>query len=208
LQYLTLNALTEKYAGRPFRILGFPCNQFGKQEPGANSTEIYNALKYVRPGNGFVPNFDLFEKSEINGADEIPVYTFLKSRCDATRQTFKPAKFLFHEPLHVADVRWNFEKFLLDHEGNPVYRYDEKVDPLEISPDIDNLLQKMSPAEVRGPPGVGPPGVGPQVAPAPAIRIRGPLGGTSVVPARSRDQTPASTRRIVPISRLQYYGLG
>ncbi|CAG0923018.1 unnamed protein product, partial [Notodromas monacha] len=50
----------------------------GKQEPGANATEIYNALEFVRPGNGFVPNFQLFKKIEVNGANEIPLYTFLK----------------------------------------------------------------------------------------------------------------------------------
>lgn len=60
-------------------ILGFPSNQFGKQEPGENS-EILPSLKYVRPGGGFVPNFQLFEKGDVNGEKEQKFYTFLKVR--------------------------------------------------------------------------------------------------------------------------------
>jgi glutathione peroxidase len=49
-----------------------------QQEPGANGTEIFNGIQYVRPGNGFVPNFKLFKKIEVNGDEEEPLYTFLK----------------------------------------------------------------------------------------------------------------------------------
>ena len=55
------------------------CTSF-QQEPGANGTEILNGIQYVRPGNGFVPNFQLFQKIEINGDTEEPLYTFLKVR--------------------------------------------------------------------------------------------------------------------------------
>ena len=84
-QYYALNALTERYADKPFKILGFPCNQFLRQvehheeyersvkcnmicaqEPGKNASEIYASLKHVRPGNGFVPNFELFAKTEVS----------------------------------------------------------------------------------------------------------------------------------------------
>lgn len=61
-----------------FSVLAFPCNQFMYQEPGANSKEILNGLKCVRPGNGFQPNFPLFQKIKVNGKNEDPIYTFLK----------------------------------------------------------------------------------------------------------------------------------
>lgn len=61
-----------------FDVLGFPSNQFGTQEPGSTPDEIMNGLKYVRPGNGFVPMFKLFEKGDVNGAKENPLFTHLK----------------------------------------------------------------------------------------------------------------------------------
>ncbi|XP_017373977.1 glutathione peroxidase 6 isoform X1 [Cebus imitator] len=78
-QYPELNALQEELKSLGVIVLGFPCNQFGKQEPGANS-EILLGLKYVRPGSGFVPNFQLFEKGDVNGEKEQKVFTFLKSQ--------------------------------------------------------------------------------------------------------------------------------
>ena len=86
-QYLSLNALTERYADKPFKIIGFPCNQFLRQvreteidvqikisirilkniqEPGANASEIFASLKHVRPGHGFVPNFEMFAKTDVS----------------------------------------------------------------------------------------------------------------------------------------------
>ena len=94
-QYYSLNALTEKYAERPFNILGFPCNQFLRQvrsslmtdfkpdimfiaqEPGANASEIFAVLKHVRPGDGFVPNFEMFAKSDVSFVFSVPfIVTF------------------------------------------------------------------------------------------------------------------------------------
>ena len=81
-QYHKLNALQDTEGGNldscGLRIVGFPCNQFGFQEPGENKYEIMNGLKYVRPGNGFVPNFPLFEKRDVNGEKENEIYTFFK----------------------------------------------------------------------------------------------------------------------------------
>jgi len=142
-QYYSLNALTEKYADQPFKILGFPCNQFLRQEPGANASEIFAVLKHVRPGDGFVPNFEMFAKSDVNGKDENPIYTFLKSRCPSIRKIFQASYKLYYEPYHQDDIRWNFEKFLLNEKGEPVRRYDESLDPMEIVPDIDALLKNM-----------------------------------------------------------------
>ncbi|XP_063115821.1 epididymal secretory glutathione peroxidase isoform X2 [Cavia porcellus] len=76
-QYPELNALQEELKPFGLVVLGFPCNQFGKQEPGDNS-EILPGLKHVRPGGGFVPNFQLFEKGDVNGENEQKIFTFLK----------------------------------------------------------------------------------------------------------------------------------
>jgi len=141
-QYYSLNALTEKYADRPFKVLGFPCNQFLRQEPGANASEIYAVLKHIRPGGGFVPNFDMFAKSDVNGENQNPIYSWLKSRCPSVREEFQASYKLNYEPKHQTDIRWNFEKFLVDHKGQPVRRYDEALDPLDIVPDIDVLVNQ------------------------------------------------------------------
>jgi len=142
-QYYSLNALTEKYADKPFRILGFPCNQFLRQEPGANASEIFAVLKHVRPGDGFVPNFDMFAKSDVNGKNQNPIYKWLKDRCPSVREEFQASYKLYYEPYHQDDIRWNFEKFLLDYNGQPMRRYDESLDPLSIVPDIDILLDRL-----------------------------------------------------------------
>jgi len=142
-QYYALNALTEQYADKPFKILGFPCNQFLRQEPGANASEIFSVLRHVRPGDDFVPNFEMFAKTEVNGKNENPIYTFLKSRCPSVRKEFQAPYKLYYDPYHQDDIRWNFEKFLLDHRGQPIRRYDESLDPSEIVPDIDALINNI-----------------------------------------------------------------
>lgn len=58
--------------------MGFPCNQFGLQEPAENKYELLNGLKYVRPGYGFEPKFPLFEKRDVNGKNESKIYTLFK----------------------------------------------------------------------------------------------------------------------------------
>lgn len=85
-QYYQLNALQEDLLTSSdgstdscgLRVVGFPCNQFGYQEPGKNKYELTNGLKYVRPGYGFEPNFPLFEKRDVNGKNEDEIYTFFK----------------------------------------------------------------------------------------------------------------------------------
>lgn len=81
-QYPHLNALMREFSTGKYKcgfsVLAFPCNQFMYQEPGANAKEILNGLKCVRPGNGFEPNFPLFQKTQVNGKNEDPIYTFLK----------------------------------------------------------------------------------------------------------------------------------
>jgi len=130
----------ERYADKPFQILGFPSNQFLNQEPGSNSTEILNTLQFVRPGNGFQPNFPMLAKTDVNGEEENSIYTFLKSRCESPVEKFSDTWKLLYEPKHARDIRWNFEKFLVDANGAPIWRYYPSVDPILMVEDIDQLL--------------------------------------------------------------------
>ena len=74
-----MNALIDLFKYN-FDILAFPCNQFGLQEPGEND-EILNGIKYVRPGSGYEPKFEIAVKIDVNGPGEHPLYTYLKVRC-------------------------------------------------------------------------------------------------------------------------------
>jgi glutathione peroxidase len=80
-QYFGLNNLQEKYQSFDrcgLKILAVPCNQFAHQEPGKDAEEIYNGLKYVRPGRGFEPQMALLKKRDVNGRNEDNLYTWLK----------------------------------------------------------------------------------------------------------------------------------
>lgn len=117
-------------------MLGFPCNQFGLQEPGSGE-EILNGIRYVRPGGGFEPQMILLEKTEVNGDGESEIFTFLKSGCAYTDTDFDSPLKLYYSPLKVGDIHWNFEKFLIDKEGKPYTRYHPNV--VEIGPLIDDI---------------------------------------------------------------------
>lgn len=134
-----MNALQEQYAN-DLVVLGFPCNQFGQQEPGGTDVEILNGIRHVRPGNNFRPNFTLFRKIEVNGIREHPLYTYLKKTCPATRDFFAPSSKLDYSPFRVNDVRWNFEKFLIDRNGKPVKRYDASARLADMRADIEALI--------------------------------------------------------------------
>jgi len=84
----------------------------------------------------------MFAKSDVNGENQNPIYEFLKSRCPSVRAEFQPNYKLYYEPFHQDDIRWNFEKFLVNHKGQPVRRYDESLDPSKLVPDIDVLLEQ------------------------------------------------------------------
>lgn len=137
-----MNALMDKFP-QDLVILGFPCNQFGKQEPGANDEEIMNGVKYVRPGNNLVPKMEMFQKIDVNGPEAHELYQWLRSRCDPPELTFQSKEKLFYEGLHTHDIRWNWEKFLLDHRGNPFKRYAPSVKPNEtlFMDDLQELIQ-------------------------------------------------------------------
>ncbi|RUS72673.1 hypothetical protein EGW08_019569 [Elysia chlorotica] len=141
--YTGMNALNSKYSGRGLVILGFPSNIFLKQEPGANATEILNGVKYVRPGGGFVPNFQLFEKIDVNGNKEHKLYTYLKSYCPPTQTEFNPS-ILFYTPIKANDIQWNFEKFLVGPDGRILKRAGPGVDPATMEVDIESALSPAS----------------------------------------------------------------
>uniref|UniRef100_A0A8C0JRH6 glutathione peroxidase n=1 Tax=Canis lupus dingo TaxID=286419 RepID=A0A8C0JRH6_CANLU len=137
-----LNALQEELKSFGVVVLGFPCNQFGKQEPGKNS-EILSGLKHVRPGGGFVPNFQLFEKGDVNGEKEQKVFTFLKNSCPPTSDLLGSSNQLFWEPMKVHDIRWNFEKFLVGPDGVPVMRWFHQAPVSTVKADILAYLKQL-----------------------------------------------------------------
>jgi glutathione peroxidase len=119
-QYAALEALYRKYQSQGFTVLGFPCDQFGHQEPG-DATEIKNfcTLKYDI-------TFPLFAKIEVNGPHAHPLYEFLKS----ARRGF----------LWTKRIKWNFTKFLISREGAVIRRYAPVVSVERIEPDLKQLL--------------------------------------------------------------------
>lgn len=118
-QYEGLEELYKSLSPKGFVVLGFPCNQFLGQEPGtAEEIQNFCTTKYNI-------SFPLFEKIEVNGENAHPLYVFLKAA----------------QPLEGKnDIRWNFEKFLIDSKGNVVKRYSPKTKPADIKADIENLL--------------------------------------------------------------------
>ncbi|KAF7661494.1 hypothetical protein LDENG_00260060 [Lucifuga dentata] len=143
--YVEMNALQEEMKPLGLTLLGFPCNQFGKQEPGQNS-EILPGLMHVRPGKGFVPNFMLFEKGDVNGEKEQQVFTFLKNSCPPVGDSFgNPTSRLFWEPLKLTDIKWNFEKFLVGPDGKPVMRWHPSVAVSAIREGILKYFRQLYP---------------------------------------------------------------
>ncbi|XP_058522981.1 glutathione peroxidase 6 [Ochotona princeps] len=141
-QYPELNSLQEELKN-DVTVLGFPCNQFGKQEPGRNS-EILSGIQYVRPGGGFVPSFQLFEKGDVNGKNEQQVFTFLKNACPPTSELLGSPDYLFWDPMKVHDIRWNFEKFFVNSSGTPVMRWSHKIPVNKVKEDIISYLGQSS----------------------------------------------------------------
>uniref|UniRef100_A0A8K9WUX9 Glutathione peroxidase n=1 Tax=Oncorhynchus mykiss TaxID=8022 RepID=A0A8K9WUX9_ONCMY len=145
-----MNALHEEMKDYGFTILGFPSNQFGKQEPGENH-EILATLKHVRPGNGFVPNFLLFQRGDVNGDTEQGVYTFLKvsKLCFMCVSLHSPRCFIrgilsfFKSNFTINDIKWNFEKFLVGPDGKPVMRWFPRVPVSEVREDILKYIRQL-----------------------------------------------------------------
>lgn len=119
-QYEGLQKLYQEYEDKGLVVLGFPCNQFGGQEPGS-SEEIASFCKA-----NYGVTFPMFEKVDVNGEDEHPLYTYLKSE---------------QAGLLTDNIKWNFTKFLVDQNGKPVERYAPQTKPEAIKEDIEKLLK-------------------------------------------------------------------
>lgn len=141
-----MNELHSRYTAKGLVILGVPCNQFGHQENCKND-EILKSLKYVRPGNGFEPNFQLLEKVDVNGKDAHPLFVYLKDKlsspCDDAMALMTDPKFIIWSPVCRNDVSWNFEKFLVGPDGEPFKRYSRHFLTIDIEADIKKLLKKL-----------------------------------------------------------------
>ncbi|CAK6952502.1 glutathione peroxidase 1a [Scomber scombrus] len=141
-----MNELHSRYSAEGLFILGVPCNQFGYQE-NDNNSEILKSLKYVRPGNGFEPNFQLLEKMDVNGKDVHPLFVYLKEKlpspCDDAIALMNDPKFIIWSPVSRNDVSWNFEKFLISSDGEPYKRYSRNFLTIDIEADIKELLKRV-----------------------------------------------------------------
>lgn len=137
-QYDALEALYEKYQDQGFEILDFPCNQFLGQAPGEDE-EIHEFCTMK-----FGTKFPRFEKIDVNGKDEAPLYTYLKDQIgedfgdEETKKFEKKVKLL--KPFAKAtDIKWNFGKFLIDRQGNVV----ERFSPAYIGDEIENKIKEL-----------------------------------------------------------------
>ncbi|MEF3367820.1 glutathione peroxidase [Methylocystis sp. 9N] len=119
-QYAGLEALYRKFADKGFVVLGFPCNQFGAQEPGSEK-EIANFCS-----TNYDVTFPMFAKIEVNGEHAHPLYRLLKSEAPGI--------------LGSEAIKWNFTKFLVDRDGKVVKRYAPTDTPEQIEKDVEAPL--------------------------------------------------------------------
>jgi len=137
-----MNELCEKFPDK-LAVLSFPSNQFGHQE-NSGGQEIVNLLRHVRPGNGFEFKGEMFDKVEVNGENEHPLFTLLKEALpaphDDTESLMANPHFLIWKPVKRTDIAWNFEKFLIDADGIPIKRYSRNFPTKDIEEDIKNCL--------------------------------------------------------------------
>jgi glutathione peroxidase len=118
-QYKGLEALQQKHGARGFSVLGFPCNQFGRQEPG-NATEIGQFC-----ATNYAVSFPMFDKIDVNGNNAHPLYQYLRREKSG---------------LLGSSIKWNFTKFLIDRSGQVVGRYAPTTTPESLTKDIEVLL--------------------------------------------------------------------
>lgn len=119
-QYEGLEDLQRKYEAEGFSVLGFPCNQFGAQEPG-RAEEIANFCKLK-----YGVDFPLYGKIDVNGDDAAPLFVHLKRDAPGV--------------LGSKSIKWNFTKFLVDRSGKVVHRFAPQTEPADIEPHIQELL--------------------------------------------------------------------
>lgn len=120
-QYEGLEKLHEKYASQGLVVLGFPCNQFGAQEPG-DEKEIQQFCSLT-----YDVKFPIMAKINVNGGDAAPVYQYMKSEAPGI--------------LGTEMIKWNFTKFLVGKDGKVINRYAPKTKPEELEQDIEKALK-------------------------------------------------------------------
>ncbi len=118
-QYSGLEALQKSYGSRGFSVLGFPCNQFGRQEPG-NAKQIQEFCD-----SNYAVSFPMFNKIDVNGDDAHPLYKYLKNEKSG---------------LLGSSIKWNFTKFLIDRSGKVVARHAPTTTPEALKKEIEALL--------------------------------------------------------------------
>ena len=118
-QYEGLESLYKKYKNQGLEVLGFPCNQFGKQEPGTEK-EIQEGCLV-----NYGVTFQMFKKIDVNGGDTHPVFQFLKKELPG---------------VLGGKIKWNFTKFLIDRDGNPVKRFAPITKPEKLENDLLKLF--------------------------------------------------------------------
>ena len=142
-QYEELEALYKNYKDKGLEILDFPCNQFGEQAPGTEE-EIHEFCTL-----NFGTEFPQFKKIEVNGENELPLFTFLKAQrgfkgFDLNHKigALLNDMLLKVDPDYASkpDIKWNFTKFLIDCEGNVVERYEPTADIKIIEEDIKKFI--------------------------------------------------------------------
>ncbi len=143
-QYEELEKLYEKYVEQGFEILDFPCNQFGEQAPGS-AEEIHEFCTI-----NFKVRFKLFEKIDVNGENEEPLFAFLKSQKGFQGwDSEHNLSALLDDMLKKADpdyaskpsIKWNFTKFLVDQNGNVIQRFEPTADISKIDAAVAELLK-------------------------------------------------------------------
>jgi glutathione peroxidase len=119
-QYTGLEALWKQYQARGLVVLGFPCNQFGAQEPG-DAAEIARFCSLT-----YDVSFPMFAKVDVNGSNTHPLFEHLKAAAPGL--------------LGIEMIKWNFTKFLVSRDGGTVMRFAPNTSPMEMSSDVENLL--------------------------------------------------------------------
>lgn len=120
-QYRDLQNLYEKYRAQGFAVLGFPCNQFGGQEPGSAD----NILQFCT--QQYAVTFPMFNKIDVNGPQAHPLYSWLKTQKSGI--------------LGTSSIKWNFTKFLIGRNGQVEGRYGSTTKPLALSKTIETALK-------------------------------------------------------------------
>ncbi len=120
-QYAGLEELHEKYKDKGLAILGFPCNQFGNQEPGDEKSISEGCLI------NYGVTFQMFSKVDVNGDNAHPLFNYLKNELGGTLGR---------------KIKWNFTKFLIDGNGKPVKRFSPTTKPEKLEPEIVKLLEQ------------------------------------------------------------------